>query len=77
LLNQLGWDIIVEDNQKFDIVLNDIQKKVLEALELDSKTFDEIVNSLNADVSQIMVTLTELELNGLIKQSNNKYYKCI
>ena len=77
LLNQLGWDIIVEDNQKFDIVLNDIQKSVLKALELDSKTFDEIVDSLNTDVSQIMVTLTELELNGLIKQSNNKYYKCI
>ena len=77
LLNQLGWDIIVEESQKFDIVLNDIQKKVLKALELDSKTFDEIANVLNTDVSKIMVTLTELELNGLIKQSNNKYYKCV
>ena len=77
LLNELGWDIIVEDNQKFDIVLNDIQKQVMEALELEAKTFDEIVNVLNTDVSKIMVTLTELELNGLIKQSNNKYYKCV
>ena len=77
LLNQLGWDIIVEDNQKFDIVLNDIQKGVLKTLELDSKTFDEIVSALNTDVSKIMVTLTELELNGLIKQTNNRYYKCV
>ena len=77
LLNQLGWDIIVEESQKFDIVLSDIQKKVLKVLELDSKTFDEIAGAMNTDVSKIMVTLTELELNGLIKQSNNKYYKCI
>jgi len=76
LLNQLGWDIIVEESQNFDIVLNDIQKRVLKAVELDSKTFDEISALINEDVSKIMVTLTELELNGLIKQSNNKYYKC-
>jgi len=77
LLNQLGWDIIIEDNQKFDIVLNDIQKKVIETIELEAKTFDEIVDISKEDVSKIMVTLTELELNGLIKQSNNKYYKCV
>ena len=75
LLNQMGWDIIIEDNNK-NIVLNEIQQKVVEALSLDAKTFDELVNVLNEDVSKIMIALTELELKGLIKQSNNRYYKC-
>lgn len=76
LLNQLGWDIIVEDNKNFGIELNEAQKKVLKAVELDPKTFDEIAEFYKDDSSKLMVTLTELELNGLIKQSNNKYYKC-
>ena len=75
LLNQMGWDIIIEESDK-KITLSKIQQKVVEVLSLDARTFDEIVNFLNADVSEVMVNLTELELKGLIKQSNNKYYKC-
>ena len=75
LLNQMGWDIIIEVSDK-KITLSKIQQKVVEVLSLDARTFDEIVDFLNADVSEVMVNLTELELKGLIKQSNNKYYKC-
>ena len=75
LLNQMGWDIIIEESDK-KITLSKIQQKVVEVLSLDARTFDEIVNILNADVSEVMVNLTELELKGLIKQLNNKYYKC-
>ena len=75
LLNQMGWDIIIEESDK-KITLSKIQQKVAEVLSLDARTFDEIVNILNADVSEVMVNLTELELKGLIKQLNNKYYKC-
>lgn len=75
LLNQLGWDIIVEENKLPS--LNETQKKILEILSLDAKTFDEITALAQEDVSKIMITLTELELKSLIKQSNNKYYKCM
>lgn len=74
LLNQLDWDIILKES-KSAVELNDVQIKVLEAISLEAKTFDEIVFETKEDVSKIMVALTELELKSLIKQSNNKYYK--
>ncbi len=77
LLNQMGWDIIVEEVKNEKNSLSEIQQKVMDVLSLEAKTFDEIADKLSQDVSQIMITLTELELKGLIKQSNNKYYKCI
>lgn len=77
LLNQLGWDIMVEDNKQFEIKLNEAQQKVLKTVELEAKTFDEIAQATEENSSNLMITLTELELNGLIKQSNNKYYKCV
>ncbi len=75
LLNQMGWDIIIEESNK-KITLNKIQQRIVDVLSLDAKTFDELASVLDEDISDIMITLTELELKGLIKQSNNKYYKC-
>lgn len=76
LLNQMGWDIIFEESNVKRNILTEIQQKVIDVLSLEPKTFDEIVFKMSEDVSKIMVTLTELELKGLIKQSNNKYYRC-
>ena len=42
----------------------------------EPKTFDEIMIEAKIDTSDLMVVLTELELNGLIKQADNKFYKC-
>lgn len=75
LLNYMNWDIIKEDNKQSK-KLNELQEKIIKTLELESKTFDDIITNINEDVSKIMICLTELELEGLIKQSNNKYYKC-
>ncbi len=75
LLNYLGWDIISNKQNNIEPA-NDIQKKIIKVLELESKTFDDIITNIKDDVSKIMVALTELELMGLIKQSNNKYYRC-
>lgn len=76
LLNCLDWDII-ENNNNFKIPLSDIQKKIFESVELEAQTFDSIVIKTKEKVSMVMVSLTELELKGLIKQVGNKYYKII
>jgi len=73
LLNNLGWDIIHVDSQNEK--LNEIHEKIVNILALEESTFDEIVQKTNLETSTIMIALTELELKGLIKQSNNKYYK--
>ena len=35
------------------------------------------MDDINDDVSLTMAALTQMELTGIIKQSANKYYKCI
>ncbi len=74
LLNNLGWAIIHNENKKPE-QLNEIQSKILNVIALQDATFDDIVQETNEDIPSIMVSLTELELKGLIKQSNNRYYK--
>ena len=76
LLNYMDWDIILNEEKFKDNNLDGLQKEILDILALEDKSFDEIINITNSDTSQIMISLTELELKGLIKQSNNKYYKC-
>lgn len=78
VLAQLNWEIITpkaQDEYKTD--LNETQKTVLDIISLEAKSFDEIINFANMEVSQLMISLTELEIKGLIIQQNNKYYKCI
>ena len=72
---QMDWEINVENSSCSYLELNEIQKKVYDIMSYEAKTFDEIVFLSKEETSLIMITLTELELQGLIKQSNNKYYK--
>lgn len=75
ILSQMNWEIKKEENNKNISNLSEQQKKILEIIACEEKGFDEIINITQADVGELMVSLTELELQGLIKQSNNKYYK--
>lgn len=72
LLNQMGWDIIQEETKKSEV--SDLQKVILETIAIEEKTFDEIAQITQMNVADLMVSLTELELKSLIKQTNNKYY---
>lgn len=74
ILNQMNWKFELNNKkEKFD--LSDLHKKVFNSISKEAKTFDEIINDVKLEISQFMVILTELEIKGLIKQSNNKYYK--
>ena len=76
LLNNLGWDMIHNESTKNNLDdLNNIQKEILDIISYGEVSFDEIAQKSKADISSLMVVLTELELKGLIKQSNCKYYK--
>jgi predicted Rossmann fold nucleotide-binding protein DprA/Smf involved in DNA uptake len=65
-----------KEKDEFKINLNDLQKKVLDIISIEAKSFDEIINSIELDTAELMITLTELEIKGLILQENSKYYKC-
>ncbi len=75
LLNSLGWDIILKDPQNQNNNLSEIQEKIMNIVSYEAKNIDEIAYLSKEDISSVMVGLTELELKGLIKQANNKYYK--
>lgn len=77
ILNALDWETQLEEERPCVDELNDMQKQIFDILSLEAKTFDDIMQKTDIDVSLVMVILTELELQGLIKQSNNKYYKCV
>lgn len=77
ILNALNWETQLEEERPCVDELNDMQKQIFDILSLEAKTFDDIMQETDIDVSLVMVILTELELQGLIKQSNSKYYKCV
>ena len=74
LLNNLGWDIIQKEKNKPE-KLSEVQKTILNIIAHEEVSFDQIVQQSDIETSLLMITLTELELKGLIKQSNNKYFK--
>ena len=77
VLEQMNWEIKKQKKEDITSNLDDLQKKILESISLDPKTFDEIIDDIKEDISMVMASLTQLELLGIIKQSANKYYKCI
>ena len=77
ILSALGWEINLEEDLSPEFELDENQKIVYDIISYEAKNFDEIMAEIEEiDVSSVMVTLTELELQGLIKQTNNKYYRC-
>ena len=76
ILNNLNWSILPQEKDELKINLNDLQKKVLDVISIEAKSFDEIINVIKTNTSELMITLTELEIKGLILQENSKYYKC-
>lgn len=55
--------------------LDDTQKKIVESLkENDIMSVDELCEKLSVDVSDILVSLTELEIDGIIKAMAGKRY---
>lgn len=69
IMNHMDWEY--EFKEFFltnNVKLLDKEKKVYEILELESKSFDELINESKLSAENLMTTLTTMELNGVITQ---------
>lgn len=76
ILQALNWEIKPEKQLKIDF--NEFsmdEKKVLHTIEIESKGFDAISAETGIDFSNLLVCLTNLELQGTIKQVEGEKYK--
>ncbi|EKE03380.1 MAG: hypothetical protein ACD_20C00211G0014 [uncultured bacterium] len=77
IFNYLNWqyECDAENGQKnLKLDLLDNEKKIYEILSLEPINFDEILNKSRLNTQDVMITLTTLELNGLIKQLPGQNY---
>lgn len=77
ILNALNWQIKVEYEQKtlnFD-TLPPEQLKIIKCIELEPKTFDEILFETNLDMNDLFCSLSDLEILQIIKQLEGGKYQ--
>ncbi|HPD33547.1 MAG TPA: DNA-processing protein DprA [Candidatus Kapabacteria bacterium] len=76
MFKDLGWDKFIfkengENSLKFD---NDLEQKIFDALSFDPIQIDELSDKLNMEMSQLLVSLLNLEFKGYIKELAGKNY---
>ncbi len=72
ILDTLGWDIQIENNEK--AALSEEEKQIYEAIATESRSLEELSLILNININDLMVSLTSMELKGLIKQAAGSYF---
>ena len=82
ILNALGWtlnkQIPLFSETNIHNGLSEDEQKVIYSLEVESKSFDEIQKETGIEVNNLLVCLTNLELNGIIEQTvGDRYQKAI
>ena len=76
ILNALGWEIKKNTNSNLKEI--NIDKKYLflyNLISVEPKSFDELQSETNLDTGDLLTRLTEMELQGLIEQSDGDKYK--
>jgi len=77
IFEHMNWQFssgLGREKKNFKIDLLDKEDKIYEILKLESKTFDEILNESGFNIDNLMVTLTTLEIKGIIKQIPGQKY---
>jgi len=79
IMNTLGWSFSKRSQVKTsEFKLDDKEQKVFGVIEIEPKTFDEILNLTGISFDDLMSVLTMLELKGIIKQTEGeKYALCV
>jgi len=78
ILNALNWEIKSEKQLKMDFSkFSEDEKKILDSIEIEPKRFDAIASETKIDFNTILTCLTNLELQGTIKQIEGEKYKII
>ncbi len=78
ILNTLGWEISNPIQTACDSETKDISQKYLpiyNIISIEPKSFDEIQAETNIETNELLICLTEMELCGLIEQSDCDIYK--
>ena len=76
ILEVLGWEVKVEQGNLFNLPdLNDDEKIIYEALEIEEKCVDELQAFTKLSIDNLLMYLTTMELKGIIKQVDGDRYK--
>ena len=76
ILDALNWEIKPAEQLTMDLSgLSDIELKILNAIEVEEKGFDEIAAITKIDTVELLTNLTTMELKGIIKQVTGDRYK--
>ena len=77
ILDTMNWKILSEKKKEEKINydgLSEEEQIIIEVLQKDSLTMDELIIKTNLNINDLMVILTKLELNGIIYQTNGGKY---
>jgi len=76
ILETLRWEIKPAEELKMDIAdLSEEEEKILKALEVEEKGFDELSTITKINTNDLLINLTTMELKGIIKQVTGDRYK--
>lgn len=75
ILEALNWEVKPVEQLKINLAdLNSDEEKILKALEIEEKGFDELSTITKIDTNDLLINLTTMELKGLIKQTAGDRY---
>lgn len=79
ILNTLEWTVSKPKSVKTtNFELEPMEQKIFNAIEIEPKSFDEILDLTGIEFGDLMSILTMLELKGIIKQiEGEKYASCV
>lgn len=68
----LGWEIQTENDKK--TALTEDERRIYEEISIEARSMEELSLVLNININDLMVSLTSMELKGLIKQAAGSYF---
>lgn len=74
VLNTLGWEVKV-NNKNQEINISEKYLPIFDIISIEPKSFDEIQTEVGMGTDELLILLTEMELNGLIEQTDGERYK--
>lgn len=74
ILEAMNWQITKNPAKGTELNLSEDEKTVYDIISIDKLTFDGILAKSQIEISELMVILTTLELNGLISQIEGEKY---
>lgn len=73
ILNALNWEITLNNKENTDIPEKYL--RLYNIISIEPKSFDEIQNETGINTEDLLMRLTEMELHGLIEQSEGERYR--